>query len=612
MSNVEVDRSEASQHARTGAAPGVYRAMPGAHATTASSPVDATPNTSTARERPTSSTSPDLAAAAEARRRFYELRSLRRELSGRLAVPEASGATAPSTPLSSMHTLTFPVPASFGLPLDRLPAEDAATRYLLRTAAAERALRLQQDENDELKRLVITQRGEAEGLRQQLERLSAELAASQQALLRQTATMRSLTSEMERRDAYRLIKDHRANTVEGQAARMAALEAEVAQLKRDKTALETQQQQQQKEQEEQLRRQKEWRNGCSSAVEVIERDEDELAAEREGANSASCGSHHSKWIPSAEEELQQLVEILGRMLRSATWNTHVSTADVVFEVTLSDLSFAAAAVAGPVIHVGRQSGGQCQASSTTQSRHSVLVISGPYNPERLLLRAEVDAASHKLPIPSKHRRSLSKDHRQGCFYALPDTQGALSVCVFDHPAEVETPSTPIATATVPVCSLISADAAFGSERAGLRDTAGATSTVHTIHLQKDGEAASFGAAMFVVSVAALSFNAVFSGPYRRGSVDRLLGGGDSNVGEQKSVEELNDDEREGLRRSPTVEPTAVTALSSHVRQQAASLVSPSREDSEAGPSTTEEAEHQPDSPPLLLPASPLSKSNPAP
>ncbi|KPA79952.1 hypothetical protein ABB37_04999 [Leptomonas pyrrhocoris] len=625
MSHAEVAHGAADQRSQERRPPGVYRAVTDAHTTGSSSSATAATTaaaagTSSVHENQVLSSNVDP-SAADARHRFYQLRALRREMCGRPFMLDSGGhnseqllsapsAMSTSPPLIHLRPTSLPAPTSYGLPLDRLPIEDSATRYILRTAAAERALRHQQADNDSLKRLVLTHRQEADDLRQQLERLSLELAASSQTVLRQTATMRSLTSEMERHDAYHLIKERRASsadtlppssTGEQSAAgvkgsqRTEALAAEVAQLRREKDVVEeqlhllTQQQQQ-----EQKRKSKGGpRDTSAAAIEAIERDEDELAAEDEERRGTSHEAHTS-WFPFAAEELERLVQTFGRVLSGAAPRSYTRSAsppflsslfscdvDLVMEVTLSDLSFTATS------SVGRQLGHNRNATSSSHDNHGVLSVCGPYDRSHLLLSVHL-ANPHVLSVPPVHRRPRSQEplSTRCCFYALPDTQGVLTFGFFET-AEDETKSpasgaagdaaTPTATATVPVRSLIAAATTTSCSEQGVGRGNSGVSTVHTIHLHTDGYSASCGAATLVACVTAVQ---------RTATPDRVY----HSRQNAWNTERADDNVRGGPLSSSTVQATvpgamaeaAAAAERSTHRHQRAPLMSPSREDGAAG------------------------------
>jgi hypothetical protein len=646
MSSTEVRPGSADVPMHVLPSPGVYRASVRSEAITSSSSLETKAaaeavRTSTAGTIPALSTDTQLpaASAADARRRFYQLRTLRRELSGRPSLPDhgekpssAETAAAPSLflPLGSVvQTTPVPVATSHGLPLDRLPVEEAATRYILRTAAAERALRHQQYENDELKRLIIAQQQETRDVRQQLERVTQELAASSQMVLRQAATMRALTSEMERHDAYRLIKERRASascatmcvkeedaTTEDQPTqqqRMNSLVADVAQLEKDKEGLE------QRNLQKEVRPQKQEKNrtaraavaSAAAAVETIEREEDELAAD-DTRMPSTCGGHcGSTWIPSAAEELQQLTQALGRLLRrsspcgatrSAAFSSSspsplcppLSAPDAVFEVTLSELSFTATTTPCIQSRGSQQHGGE--KGEMLSSRHGsggVLQVCGPYNQVYPLLRVQLTDSQVRPSASSPHQnRPCFDDHGNGrphhqrkCrFYALPCTEGVLSFCFFVQADDAETrgPSdeggspTPVATATVAVRSLIAAERATSTHLAA--------STVHTIHLTREGESASWGAATLAVRVRAVQLTTSMT--------DDSIHGNTINIRSERHMWHTDGDVRADRLHS-TLSQHARTAVTSAeeeglksaeelLRRRRAPLLSPPREDAEEG------------------------------
>ncbi|KPI89224.1 hypothetical protein ABL78_1647 [Leptomonas seymouri] len=616
MSSTGMDCGAAGKEAQECRPPGVYRTAAGVRVIGSSNPpaAPADPTTATHEKLPLSSE--DDPSAADARRRFYQLRAVRRELSGRPAVLDSNSsvellppAASASPPVIRVHPTPFPVPTSYGLSLDRLSAEDPATRYILRTAAAERALRHQQAEGDHLKRLLITQQQEASNLRQQLECLSRELAASSQTVLRQTATMRSLTSEMERRDAYHLIKERRASNagmpplqstsetggaLPKEQQQIEALVATVKQLQSEKGLLEQQVQQLRQRQNCSL----DVRGTCTPTIEAIERDEDESAAGISPGDGAHHGKHNT-WIPFAAEELQKLVHSLGCVLRGASPRNFVCSAsptalpsplpcrsDLVLEVVLSDLSFTVAS--------SSEGGHSCSSKrpgSFLCEDHGVLLVCGPYNCEQLLLRTQ-PANAQMAPAPSTHRRPLSngQQSRRCCFYTLLDTQGVLTFRFFEKMhREVMTPAVgatddspaPTATATVPVRSLIAAAGPpFFSEPSCGKTTLGA-STVHTLHLHKEGCAASCGAATFVARVTAVQPTPPTDRMYRSGERESHAGRADDSVRASLLHSPIGRVATPGATATTAVMEEAAARKRTHMRPRAP-LISPSREDGETG------------------------------
>lgn len=453
---------------------------------------------------------------AAARRRFHQLRDMRRELSGRpLASAEVEGGAASPAAAAgnpgdaAAHASVFltgtPSAASLGLPLNRLAADDPVTRYVLRTAAAERALRQQQRENDELKRTIVAQRGEAALQQALVDRLSADLAESGRTVLRQTATMKSLASEMERRDAYHLIKEKRRASIAGdnhnegdgvtgapapsteEAAqqRVAALIEQVEQLTRDKAEVTAQL-------AELSARAGATRRG--SAVEAIDTDDEDAM----GATG---------WVPTARAELQHLVQRLGGLLRggaAAAFGSasRAAAADVVYEVELSGVTCLL-----PQLTSSSSSG------SAPDPTSAAVCVCGPYSRDTVLLCVRPDGAVAVPPLCLRHSGAATAAEWTGrtwcALHAVQQTAGVLCVSLYrgvgvpeaetrDHDNAVDsTQVKPAATATLAVGTLIAT--ALSGRRRDL-DATHASSTVHTVHLLSDHGTA-HGSVTFHVRVA---------------------------------------------------------------------------------------------------------------
>ncbi|KAK7201702.1 hypothetical protein NESM_000235400 [Novymonas esmeraldas] len=499
MSDEKMDEGDGRVRLPPGVYRGCYSAPP-----PASSPANLSHASSAATQR-------DGAAFAvtDTRRRFHQLRDLRRELSGRLLpsteAAAVAGVSSGCTPLASSSTSAAagaapahvsgvlpgaPSVASFGLPLDRLVADDPVTRSVLRTAAAERALRQQQAENDVLKRSILAQRQEAAQMQSLIDRLSSELAETGRTVLRQTATMKSLSSEMERRDAYHLIKERRSSQAAGESASPSGagqppasstseveqrLTQRVEQLQREKAELE------QRLSDGAAAHRPRPRSGRNT-VEAIDRDDSD------GDDLGVDG-----WEPRTLGELQQLVRACGDLLRGA------ASSEAVYELELSSVTFLASQRG---VEHGRLGGHHASACAATEVR-----VSGPYNIQDVLVR--VHAAARPAVPDSRHATVLGQPHSTSyarcAFYALSHTRGAVHFGLYERTDAMDgdagmrsavAPATPAASAAVAVQTLIAAALAGGRElSAGL----GAAS-MHTVHLVSPSGVV-HGAITFRVTVA---------------------------------------------------------------------------------------------------------------
>ncbi|KAG5465384.1 hypothetical protein CUR178_00087 [Leishmania enriettii] len=436
----------------------------------------------------------------DTQRRFHELRDLRRGFSGRprpstgvvpaAAAPAACALSAPPSLLTkddlppALPLTRTPSAASFGLPFDRLAADDPVTRYVLRTAAAERALRLQQAENDELKRAMVSQQQEAARMQGLMDRLSSELSEANQTVLRQTAAIKSLAAEMERRDVYHLIKEKRSSQTVASAAAIAntslgvsssqspfvsqeqaiPLAQQVEQLTREKTELQRQLCQLSSRHGGQLR--------STPAIEAIDKDDD-ATGEVSGAES---------WVSSARAELQRLVRSLAALLRTgASLPASVgSDFEPVYEVELSCLTCLAP------LGTPRDA---LVAGSAPAKASFVVCAYGPYNMHDLLLRAP--HAERKLDSVLGCCRMVEEVPVQSLtrcvFYAMRDTCGVVRICWYENTADTEVNTVafctaalpaPVATAKVAVHTLIATALASRREVESMP----VTYSVHTVHL----------------------------------------------------------------------------------------------------------------------------------
>lgn len=443
-------------------------------------------------------------ALSDARSRFHQLRDLRRELSGR-PLPNTDGLSAAAGPAvhassafsSTLPTATLaqaslpvtcmPSAASFGLPLDRLSADDPVTRSVLRTAAAERALRLQQAENDELKRAVVTQQQEAAQMQCLVDRLSSELTEMRRTVLRQTATMKSLAAEMERRDVYHLIKEkHRSQaaasalatanassgTLPSQSSlthqqRLAQLEQQVGQLTTQKAEL-----QQQVSHLSSHHGGKQW---STPAIEDIDKDDDVM-----GEGSGADG-----WVSSARVELQRLVQALGAILQAGASPLARIGADSepVYELELSCVTRLASA------RTRRNPDDDAPAPGKV---NSVVCICGPYSVRDVLLRVQLGTENTgSLMRRSRRLEGVPQQSPRRCvLYAMRDTCSVVRICLYEGVANTEVKTgercstespAPAATATVAVHTLIATALASGNEL----ETRHAAYSVHTVHLADD-------------------------------------------------------------------------------------------------------------------------------
>lgn len=470
--------------------PGVYRAAYSVPPTD----TDAGTNCASTAEMPPKDATKTL---SDARSRFHQLRDLRRELSGR-PLPNTDGLSAtaapavhsssvfPSTTLptttlaqASLSVTCTPSAASFGLPLDRLSADDPVTRSVLRTAAAERALRLQQAENDELKRAMLMQQQETAQMQCLIDRLSSELTEMRETVLRQTATMKSLAAEMERRDAYHLIKEKRssqaaalavatANASSGTLSSQSSLshqqrlEQQVEQLTKEKAEL-----QQQVSHAGKLR--------STPAIEVIDKDDDAMA-EGSGAN---------RWISSARVELQRLVHALGAILRAgASPLAHIGAdSEPVYELELSCVTRRAP------LCTQRIPDDDAPASGNV---NSVVCICGPYNMRDVVLRVQTARENAGSLLRRSHRlEEVPVQSQRSCvLYAMRDTCSVVRICLYEGVAKTEVDTgescstespAPAATATVAVQTLIATALASSRDL----ETMHAIYNVHTVHLAND-------------------------------------------------------------------------------------------------------------------------------
>ncbi|CAC9549156.1 conserved hypothetical protein [Leishmania infantum JPCM5] len=477
--------------------PGVYRAAYSAPLAN----IDAGPDCASTVAMPPK----DVAKAlSDARSRFHQLRDLRRELSGR-HLPNTDGfsaAAAPAVHASSAFPSTLPTAtlaqaslsvtctpsaASFGLPLDRLSADDPVTRSVLRTAAAERALRLQQAENDELKRAMVTQQQEAAQMQCLIDRLSAELTEMRQTVLRQTATMKSLAAEMERRDVYHLIKEkHRSQaaasavatanaspgTLSSQSSlshqqRLAQLEQQLEQLTKEKAELQ--------QQVSHLSSRHGGKRQSTPAIEVIDKDDD-LVGEGSGADGS---------VLSARVELQRLVQALGAILQAgASPLARIGAcSEPIYELELSRVTRLAPA------RTQRDPDDDARAPGKV---NSVVCICGPYSMRDVLLRVQL--VTENAGSLMRRSRGLEGGPLQSpgrcVLYAMRDTCSAVRICLYKgvantevetgEPCSTESPA-PTATATVAVHTLIATALASGNEL----ETRHAAYSVHTVHLVDD-------------------------------------------------------------------------------------------------------------------------------
>ncbi|KAG5489961.1 hypothetical protein JKF63_00079 [Porcisia hertigi] len=465
------------------------------------------------------------AVLADTRHRFRQLRELRRELSGRPLPNPASEAAAAAGVLETLSmrassaspplpTTDFPAQAppsltcaptavSFGLPLDRLPADDPVTRSVLRTAAAERALRLQQIENDELKRAILVQRLESAEMQSVIDRLSSELTATGQTVLRQTATMKSLAAEMERQDAYHLIKERRSSRAEAAALVAAGSSSggSSAQplLSHPQPVQLTQQMEKLASENAALRQQvSDLSLGLcgklrgTPGIEQIDKEED--AAEGE------IGS--GRWLRLARAELQRLVHALAAILlgdRLALGRARVDT-ERVYEVELSGMTCLAP------LDTQRNSK---DASFPPARVNRVVCVFGPYNMDDLLLRFQ--AVAEDAGASTRSARKCAKTSAQvpqSCtLYAMRDTCGRLSISLYEDvvdrqarggPSRSTDTSAPAATATVAIRTLIATALADSRDFS----TVATTSGVHTVHLATD-KGVPIGTATFRVRVTEL-------------------------------------------------------------------------------------------------------------
>ncbi|KAG5464645.1 hypothetical protein LSCM4_00085 [Leishmania orientalis] len=491
MSTVGVDAG--GKEVKVRIPPGVYRAAYSAPPTGADTDVSRT----FTEAMPPKGT---VATFDDKQRRFHQLRDLRRGFSGRprpstdvvpaAAAPAAFALSAPPSlltkdvlppALSLAHT---PLAASFGLPLDRLAADDPATRCILRTAAAERALRLQQAENDELKRAMVSQQQEAARMQGLMDRLSSELSEANQTVLRQTVTMKSLSAEMERRDVYHLIKEKRSSQTVASAAatantslgasssqspfvsqeRAMQLAQQVEQLTREKTELQRQLSELSSRHGGKLR--------SAPVIEAIDKDDD-ATGEVSGAEG---------WVPSARAELQRLVRSLAAILRTgASLPASVGPDfEPVYEVELSCLTCLAP--------LGTPRNALVAASAPAKASFVVCAY-GPYNMQDLLLRAP--HTDRKLGSVLGCCRMVEEVPLQSLtrcvFYAMRDTCGVVRICWYENVADTEVNTVelcsaelpaPAATATVAVHTLIATSLASRRELEPMP----VTHSVHTVHL----------------------------------------------------------------------------------------------------------------------------------
>ncbi|KAG5489230.1 hypothetical protein GH5_00094 [Leishmania sp. Ghana 2012 LV757] len=491
MSTVGVDAS--GREVRVRLPPGVYRAAYSAPPTEAGTDVS---RTFTEAMPPKGA----VATFGDTQRRFHQLRDLRREFSGRprpsTGVEPAAAAPAACALFAAPSLLTkdalppalsltrTPAAASFGLPLDRLAADEPATRCILRIAAAERALRLQQAENDELKRAMVSQQEEAARMQVLMDRLSSELSEANQTVLRQTVTMKSLAAEMERRDVYHLIKEKRSSQTVASAAatantslsasssqspfvsqeRAMQLAQQVEQLTREKTELQRQLSQLSSRHGGKLR--------STPAIEAIDKDDD-ATGEVSGAEG---------WVPSARAELQRLVRSLAALLRTgASLPARVGPDfEPVYEVELSCLTCLAP------LGTPRNA---LVAESAPAKASFVVCAYGPYNMQDLLLRAP--HTDRKLGSVLGCCRMVEEVPLQSLtrcvFYAMRDTCGVVRICWYENVADTEVNTValcsaelpaPAATATIAVHTLIATTLASRRELEPMQ----ATYSVHTVHL----------------------------------------------------------------------------------------------------------------------------------
>ncbi|KAG5463914.1 hypothetical protein LSCM1_00087 [Leishmania martiniquensis] len=480
--------------------PGVYRA---AYSATPSEAGTAGPQTFTGAMPPNG----PVPTVVDTRRRFHQLRDLRRELSGRpqpsteaaaaaaaaaaAGEPAVGASSAPPSPqtkeafLQSSSLTRIPLAVSLGLPLDRLAADDPATPCVLRTAAAERALRLQQAENDELKRVIVTQRQEAARMQCLIDRLSSELSEANQTVLRQTATMKSLAAEMERLDAYHLIKEKRSSQTPPSATATATapsdassspsllthqrqtmeLALQIEQLTREKAELQRR--------VSQLTSRQGDKTGKTPIIEAIDKDDD----------SSGEVTRADSWVPSARTELQRLVQALAAQFRagaSPPASVGPSFAPL-YEVELSCLTCFVPLSTPPNAVV---------AVSAPAKAGSIVCAYGPYNMQEILLRAQ--CLEEKLGSGMRCRRVDEKVPVEGptccVFYAMRDTCGAVRLCLYESVTDAKTkggracsgevPVLAAATATVAVQTLIASALASRREL----ELMPATLSAHTVHL----------------------------------------------------------------------------------------------------------------------------------
>ncbi|GET93152.1 hypothetical protein, conserved [Leishmania tarentolae] len=476
--------------------PGVYRVPYTAPLTHTHADTDCA---STAAKPPKDATK----SLSDVRSRFHQLRDLRRELSGRplpnshaFSTAAASGANASSVFPATLPTTTLaqaplsvtliPSATSFALPLDRLSPEDPVTRLMLRTAAAERALRLQQTENDELKRARVMQQQEAVQMQCLIDCLSSELTEMRQTVLRQTAVMKSLASEMDRQDAYHLIKEkHRsqigaaavtANALPGTLSsqsssnhqqRLAEIEQQLEQLTTEKAELQ--------QRVSHLCAGHSGKQKSTPAIEVIDKD-DEVTEEASVADRLSS---------SACMELQKLVRSLGEILRAGASPRACMDAscEPVYELELSSVTRLTS------LRTRRKLNDSALAPAKV---NPVICIYGPYNMQDVLLRVE-PATENAGSLMRRYRRleEVPGQSSNRCvLYAVRDTRTAVRFCLYEGAAkaEVETGESgdtqclaPAATATVAVHTLIATALASSHEVEAIH----ASCNVHTVHLADD-------------------------------------------------------------------------------------------------------------------------------
>ncbi|AIO02225.1 hypothetical protein LPMP_350880 [Leishmania panamensis] len=477
------------------------RLPPGAYRATYSAPPIGTNDDAACASTSAISPKGSMTTLSNTRRRFHQLRDLRRELSGRprsdtdaLSAAEAPTINTSSAASSLPPTATLarasssltstPSAASHGLPFHRLSADDPVTRSVLRTAAAERALRLQQAENDELKRAVVTWQQEAAQMQCLIDRLSTELSDMSQTVLRQTATLKSMGSEMDRRDAYHLIKEKRssqaatsavatANASSGtlssqsslnQQQQLVQLRQKIEELTKEKTEL-----------QQQVSHFSPHHGGKLSstlAIEEIEKDDD----------ATGEGTGGGRWVPSARVELQKLVQALAAILRTGASPIACVGADTepVYEVELSCSTC--------LVPRSTQRNPNDPALEPAKA-NSVVCICGPYNMHDVLLRVQPVAEAPMTEIQRSHMLGgVSLQSPRRCvLYAMQNTCSVVRICLYESAADTEVQKgascsahspAPAATAAIAVHTLIATALASRRELEAMP----ATYNVHTVHL----------------------------------------------------------------------------------------------------------------------------------